>query len=189
MANSVIIPIGINHISKDISKVCLLDLKESEIIKNKLNFSFQNNEELFSSDDLLKDIYFKRTDYRKISKSLIFSVVKARLDEVFQIIKKNLFITENKSLFTTNFFITGDGSYLCNLENCFSNYFGVNVKKIYNNSSRKNNKNLEKSLDFASCLGALKIIREGWETEALPELINENDQKISLFAKIFGNWR
>ena len=187
LLNSFTIPIGINHIAKDISKVCLLDLQESQTIKNKLDFSFKNNDELFSSDNLLKDIYFKRTDYRKISKSLIFSIVKARLDEVFRIIKKNLYMTENKPLSTENVFITGDGSSLSNLENCFSNYFGVNVKKIYINSSRKNNKKLENNKDFTSCLGAIKIIREGWETEAIPVSVNEESRKIGFFQRIFGN--
>ena len=187
LLNSFTIPIGINHFAKDISKVCLLDLQESQTIKNKLDFSFKNNDELFSSDNLLKDIYFKRTDYRKISKSLIFSIVKARLDEVFRIIKKNLYMTENKPLSTENVFITGDGSSLSNLENCFSNYFGVNVKKIYINSSRKNNKKLENNKDFTSCLGAIKIIREGWETEAIPVSVNEESRKIGFFQRIFGN--
>ena len=183
LVNSFTIPIGINHIAKDISKVCLLDLKEAEIIKNKLDFSFKDNDELFSSDNLLKNIYFKKTDYRKISKSLIFSVVKARLDEVFRIIKKNLFISENKTLSTENFFITGEGSFLCNIENYFSNYFGTTVKKIYNKTSRKSNNHS----DFAPCLGAFKIIRDGWETEAIPILVNEKNRKISFFQRIFGN--
>ena len=187
LLNSFTIPIGINHIAKDISKVCLLDLRESQTIKNKLDFSFQNNDELFSKNNLLKDVYFKRTNYRKISKSLIFSIVKARLDEVFQIIKKNLYMTENKSLSTENVFITGDGSSLSNLENCFSNYFGLSVKKIYINSSRKNNIKLENNLDFTSCLGAIKIIREGWETEAIPVSVNEESRKIGFFQRIFGN--
>ena len=74
-----------------------------------------------------------------------------------------------------------------NLENCFSNYFGVSVKKIYINSSRKNNIKLENNLDFTSCLGAIKIIREGWETEAIPVSVNEESRKIGFFQRIFGN--
>ena len=45
LVNSFTMPIGVNHITKDISKVCLLDLQDSEIIKNKINYSFQNNDE------------------------------------------------------------------------------------------------------------------------------------------------
>ena len=62
---------------------------------------------------------------------------------------------------------------------------GVKVEKL----GKKNKKESETQPDenFASCLGALKIIKDGWETEAIPEFINKNSQKISLFSKIFGN--
>ena len=42
---------------------------------------------------------------------------------------------------------------------------------------------LEKN--FASCLGALKIIKDGWETEAIPEIGGKNTEKTGFFAKIF----
>jgi len=37
-----------------------------------------------------------------------------------------------------------------------------------------------------SSLGALKIIKDGWETEAIPEIVEKNIKKIGFFAKIFG---
>ena len=43
LVHSITFPFGINHITKDISKVCLLNLKESEIIIDKIDISFQNN--------------------------------------------------------------------------------------------------------------------------------------------------
>ena len=42
LAHSITFPIGINHITKDISKVCSLSLEESENIRNKIDFSFEN---------------------------------------------------------------------------------------------------------------------------------------------------
>ena len=96
-------------------------------------------------------------------------------------------MTENKSLSTENVFITGDGSSLSNLENCFSNYFAASVKKIYYSNFKKNKKILENSLDFVSCLGALKIIRDGWETEAIPVSPDEEHRKIGFLQRIFGN--
>ena len=44
----------------------------------------------------------------------------------------------------------------------------------------------KKNEEFAACLGALHVIKEGWETEAIPESINKNNQKLGFFAKIFG---
>ena len=48
-------------------------------------------------------------------------------------------------------------------------------------------KDLEKN--FSSCLGALKIIKDGWETEAIPEMGKKNIEKIGFFAKVFGTHR
>ena len=59
--------------------------------------------------------------------------------------------------------------------------------------NRKLDKNIEKEsqgesdTQFASCLGALKIIKDGWETEAIPELVDKNSQKLGFFAKFFQN--
>ena len=183
--NSFTLSMGINHITKDISKVCSLDLKESEEIKNKIDFSFKNNSELFFSDNLLKNIFFKKSNYRKISKSLILSVVKARLDEIFQIIKKGLIVSNINSLSSTKFFITGGGSNLTNLEDyCFS-FFGFNIKKKFHSDKEDNIKDL--GVNFASCLGALKIIRDGWETEAIAISPSSDIKKYGFFQRFFKN--
>ena len=50
-----------------------------------------------------------------------------------------------------------------------------------------NEKNDDLRENFTSCLGALKIIKDGWETEAIPELREKNTGKIGFFAKIFGS--
>ena len=185
LIHSITFSIGINHIIKDISKVCSLNLGESENIINKIDFSFQNNEKLFDENGYLKDVYFNNSSFRKISQSLILNIVKARLDEIFEKIKKQITGTVLNSTLGINFFIAGGGSNLFNLEKYCSNFFGLKVKK----SDKNNKKESETQYDenFASCLGALRIIRDGWETEAIPELINTNSQKIGIFGKIFGN--
>ena len=185
LIHSITFSIGINHIIKDISKVCSLNLGESENIINKIDFSFQNNEELFDENDYLKDVYFNNSSFRKISKSLILNIARARLDEIFEMIKKQISGTVFNSNLGINFFIAGGGSNLFNLEKYCSNFFGLKVKK----SDKNNKKESETQYDekFASCLGALRIIRDGWETEAIPELINTDSQKIGIFGKIFGN--
>ena len=38
-----------------------------------------------------------------------------------------------------------------------------------------------------SCHGALKIIHSGWETEALPEIVDKRYKKQGFLSKIFGN--
>ena len=185
IVNSFSLAIGINHITKDISKVCSLEIEESKEIKNRVDLSFKNNNELFSEDNLLKKNFFKNTNYRKISKSLILSIVKARLDEIFQIIKKNLITTNINPSSSIKFFVTGGGSNLNNLEDYCLNFFGFNVNKIIGKSKQEDIKDL--NINFASCLGALKIIRDGWETEAIAVSPSSNVKKYSFFQRFFKN--
>ena len=49
---------------------------------------------------------------------------------------------------------------------------------------RARNEDLEKY--FSSSLGALRIIKDGWETEAIPEIGRKAKEKIDFFAKNFG---
>jgi cell division protein FtsA len=183
LVHSITLPVGINHITKDISKVCSLNLDESEIIRNNFDFLLHNNQNLFDKNDYLKDIYFIDSNFRKISKNLILDVVKARLDEMLKIIKKQIEASQFE-LTSSNFYLVGGGANLINLDKYFSNYYKVNVKKIEKNNQSTKEKYLEKN--FSACLGALKIIKEGWETEAIPKTNKKNVEKIGFFAKIFG---
>ena len=182
LVHSITFPIGINHITKDISKVCSLNLNESENIKNNIDFSFQNNQKLFDDNNYLKDIYFTNSSFRKISKNLILNIVKARLDEILDTLKKQLIVPGFNLTSGINILLTGGGSNLFNLEKYFTNFFGSNVKNS-NKNGIENDVNFEKN--FTSCLGALKIIKDGWETEAIPETSNKNIEKIGFFSKIF----
>jgi len=181
-----VLPIGSNHITKDIAKVCSLNLDESEIIKNNIDFSFQNNKNLFDEKDYLKNTYFVNSNFRKISKNLILNVIKARLDEIFDLLKKQLIVPGFNLSSGINLLLTGEESNLCNLEKYCINFFGPNVKTIDKNSNEQN-ENLEKN--FISSLGALKIIKDGWETEAIPETSERNIKKIGFFEKIFSKDR
>ena len=184
LINSITFPIGVNHIVKDISKICSLNLEESKTIVDKIDFIFQNNQEIFDKDGYLKEIYFKNSSYRKTSKSLILNIIKARLEEIFEMIQKQITVSGFKDISGMNFFILGGGSNLFNLDKYFSNYFNSNIKKLNKNID---NEDEEKSyINFVGCLGALKIIKDGWETEAIPEFSNKYAQKLGFFAKFFG---
>ena len=45
-----------------------------------------------------------------------------------------------------------------------------------------------RALIEATAYGALKIIKDGWETEAIPEINRKNVEKISFLRKIFGSF-
>ena len=66
-----------------------------------------------------------------------------------------------------------------------SNFFESKAKKIGSNNKNDTALNLDENFD--SCLGALKIIKDGWETEAIPRPAYKHGEKTSFFTKIFGN--
>jgi cell division protein FtsA len=184
LVHSITIPIGTNHIIKDISKVCSLSLGESTIIAKKIDFSFEDNNVLFDQNDYLKSIYFNNSNFRKISKNLIINIIQSRLNEILEIIKKQINTTKLPFSLGINLFMLDRQFTFCNLENYFSNFFSSNVKKL-NNTNKKNYKEDFKD-EFEACLGALKIIKDGWETEAIPRPANKHSQKNGFLSKIFG---
>tara|TARA_B100000686_G_scaffold350052_1_gene444900 strand:+ start:416 stop:1645 length:1230 start_codon:yes stop_codon:yes gene_type:complete len=184
LVHSITFPFGINHITKDLSKVCSLSVEESENIRNNIDFSFQDNKKLFDENDYLKNTFFINSIYRKISKKLILNVIKERLDEMVDRLKKQLIVPGFSLTAGVSFIITGEGSNLFNIEKYFANFFGSNVKSSDMNS-KENKDSLEKN--FTACIGALKIIKDGWETEAIPKISDRNINKIGFFNKIFGN--
>jgi len=185
LVHSITLSVGINHITKDISKVCSLNIDESEVIKNNIDFSLQNNQDIFDKNDYLKNTYFINSSFRKISKSLILNVIKARLDEIFETIKKHIIVPGFNLNSGIGFLLVGGGSHLLNIEKYCANFFGPNIKKLRENKNEKENY-LDKN--FASCLGALRIIKDGWETEAIPEMVGKNIKKVGFLGKIFKTY-
>ena len=180
---SITLPIGISHLAKDISKVCSLNQDESESIINSIDFSFKKKQDIFDENNYLKNSYFTYSNYRKISKDLVVDVIKSRLDEICNIIKKELVISGLNLDVGINTLLFGESSDLINLEIYFVNFFGHNVRKVNKSSEIQD---IEKN--FAPSLGALKIIKDGWETEAIAEISDKDKKKISFFGKIFNNY-
>ena len=93
----------------------------------KIDFSFQDAQEIFDENNILKTDYFETSNFRKISKSLIFNIVQARLSEVFELIKKQIFISNSSSENTINIYLTGGGANLKNLTKYFENSFKCKI--------------------------------------------------------------
>jgi cell division protein FtsA len=182
LVHSATFPIGTNHIRKDISKVCSLNLKESNNIINDIDFSFNNNKDIFNNN-YLKESYFIDSNFRKISEDLILDVIKSRLDEIIKTIKSQLILPNFNLSSASGISLTGEGANLNNIEGYFSNFFQNNP--IHKNNIEIDDKHyLEKH--FTACLGAAKIFKDGWETEAIPKTTNNSIEKTGFFAKIFG---
>ena len=178
LVHSITFPVGINHITNDISKVCSLNLEESLAIRNNIDFSFKNNPNLFDENNLLKKSFFVDSKFRKISKDLIFKIIKARTDEIFEMMKNQLKLSAFNFNSGINFFLIGEGSNLINIQEFCQNFFNLNTI-----IGRKDD--LEKN--FSACQGGIKIIKEGWETEAIPEIKIKSIEKVGFLRKIFGD--
>ena len=182
LIHSATFPIGINHIIKDIAQVCSLNLDESQAVVNDIDFTFVNNKKLFDQNDYLNNSYFIKSRFRKISKSLIYNVIKARLDEICDKLQNQLIVPGFNHTSGISFLLAGHGSDLLNIDIFFVNILGPNVKKMDKNNF-ENEVGLEKNL--ATCFGAFKIIKEGWETEAIPKKNIKSIEKISFFERFF----
>ena len=79
----------------------------------------------------------------------------------------------------TNVFLTGEGSSLKNVQVYCEGLVGLNTIINKNHILEKN---------FSGCLGAIKIIKDGWETEAIPEVKVKSIEKIGFLSKIFGKY-
>ena len=178
LVHSITFPIGIDHITSDISKVCSLNLEESLAIRNNIDFSFENNKNIFDENNILKKSFFINSKFRKISKDLIYKVIRARTDEILEMIKKQLKVTSFNFSSGMNFFLIGEGSNFINLQEYCQNFFELNTVV-----GRKDN--LEKG--FSACQGGIRIIKEGWETEAIPEIKIKNIEKVGFLRKIFAD--
>tara|TARA_B100000686_G_scaffold300619_1_gene335288 strand:+ start:46 stop:1281 length:1236 start_codon:yes stop_codon:yes gene_type:complete len=186
LVHSFTFPIGKNHIVKDISKVCSLSTEETNALIQDLDFSFKNNNQFFDEKNCLKKTYFNNSNYRKISKTLLLDVVKARIDEIFDIIKKQIFLTGFNPSLGQKIFIFEAVSNLLNMDIYLSNFFGSEVEHLIKNQKIKNKNNTME--EFSSCLGALKLIKNGWETEAIPEKVGVHSQNKGFFSKIFSKF-
>ena len=90
--------------------------------------------------------------------------------------RKQMILSGFDPKFGNNIYITGGGSRLINLLKYCSKIFNSDVKKI---KSIQNVKELSPQEDnFVACFGALKLIKDGWETEAIPEFKSSVSQSV-----------
>jgi len=179
LVHSITFPIGVDHITNDISKVCSLNFEESLAIRNNIDYLFKDDQNIFDENNLLKKSFFISSKFRKISKDLIFKIIRARTDEILEMIQKQLILTGLNFNSGMNFFLIGEGSNFTNIQEHCQNFFELNT-----NIGRKDD--LEES--FSACQGGIKIITEGWETEAIPEIKIKRIEKVGFLRKIFGDF-
>ena len=123
------ISIGGNHITKDISNVLKIDLKESELIKKAFNESeveFSYNERINNENqNLIKKIVGKN-----VSIDLLKKVVLARIEEIIDLSFKDIKSVKDLNLISDSVIVlTGNGSKILN-KNSFHLNDKYNFKEI-----------------------------------------------------------
>ena len=160
---------GTKLILNDISKVIALDTNIVNNILQNSNMSKQSKEKEFIERE-----FFKNQNFRKIKKSLVFDIARARIQEITELVFiKNIniksFLKENLTLFLN----IEDSSSLKCFELLYKDEFSQKNKfkvKLFNKFEIN---------DFYE--NADKIVQYGWKKEALPFV----QEKKSFIARFF----
>ena len=72
---------GADIVIKDISKITYLNFDTIKMILKQMEFK-----ENIKEDELIDKFFFRKTDYRKIKKKLIYDIALARIEEMIKII-------------------------------------------------------------------------------------------------------
>ena len=171
------IPIGGNHISKDISQIMKLNIDESESLKK----SFNKSEIDFSYDDESSDgnkNIVKKIIGKNISIDLLKKVVLARIEEIIKLSLKDINIRKiNDKTENLNLVLIGNGSKIFN-KNSFQLDNKYNFKEI----------NFYEENDHEICEAGL-IFKEKFK-EINKEKFKKYQNKMGIFQRffnIFGN--
>jgi cell division protein FtsA len=174
-------PIGSNHITKDISRGCYLSKIESELIKKDISIIDNLDEEL-NNNEFLPDKYFSETKFRKISSKFVKDIISARLDEILNKIFKEINFLQAESI-KQNLIFTGEGSRLNDLKKII-NIKLPNYTLNFNSDNYKSSTNIDREL--LSCYGAIRILTEGFVSEAIAIPNKSQKVKNGFFTRIFN---
>ena len=171
------IPIGGNHISKDISQIMKLSLDESEKLKktfNKSEIDFSYSEADSSDNtDIIKKIIGKN-----ISIDLLKKVILTRVEEIIELSFKGMNISKNiDKKQNLNLVLIGNGSKIFN-RNSFQIEDKYNFKEI----------NFYEENDIEICKASL-MFEKNFKDEN-PQKLKKNQKTLGLFHRffnIFGN--
>ena len=161
---------GTNIIFKDVAKICSIDDK---IIKNFISNNVSNNID-FNDSEYLEEKYFINENFRKIRKKLIIDIMKARIEEICNIVyNKNINLTSFKNENIKIFLIIENESIFERFNFFFKSCFSKNKNcEIY----------LIKDFDIETTIAsAAHLSIYGWKKEAIPI----TQAKTSIISRIF----
>ena len=170
-----VLPIGSNHITKDISKVCYLDQMESELIK--LDFAlFDQINKNQDVDSFLPKKYFINSKYRKIPLKLVCDIIESRISEIIEMINIHTNDPDGSDIIKKNLLIVGGGAKIIDLAKIFK----LDVKYEFIETIKTPN---DQDTQLISCNSAQNLFVNGYSSEAVA--ISMEKQKKGIFTRFF----
>ena len=170
-----VLPIGSNHITKDISKVCYLDQMESELIKLDFDLFNQFNKDQ-NTDSFLPKKYFINSNFRKIPLKLIYDVIESRISEIMKMINIHTSDSDGSDIIKKNLLIVGGGANIIELIKILKldiKYEFIETIKLLNG----------KDMQLMSCNSVQSLFVKGYSSEAVA--ISIEKQKKGIFTRFF----
>jgi len=166
------IPIGGNHVTKDISKILKYSIEESEEIKNNLNIDvlFSDNKQNLM---IIPTEFLNKYNNEKLSPELLKKIILARIDEILNLSLETLKFNKNNNEDKFKIILMGQGSKI--LDNDL-----IPIKEIIP---------IFDEIDFFSeskntvCESGLKLNQGLNKHEIL--IIPKQNKKTGFFAKLF----
>ncbi len=122
--HTAVIPLGAASITNDIAVMLQLGIKEAEMIKIKYASALSS----MSSDKLNIDISSNNTLKRSISEKEVSRYVEARMQEILQLVIREISRADIKDPLTYGIVMTGGGAELRNILSLAENTLGVTVR-------------------------------------------------------------
>jgi cell division protein FtsA len=165
---------GADIVIKDISKITNLNSDTIKMILKQMEFK-----ENIKEDELIDKFFFRKTDYRKIKKKLIYDIALARIEEMLKIILfKNInYINYNKM--SKNIFFE--------IDDRVTSYFLEKIFKMEISNKDSFKVNIIKNTSYDCMLQtAYEIVHFGWKKEAIPIIHPKISLTKRFFEAIFG---
>ncbi len=170
-----ILSIAGNDVTNDISQGLQIPNESAELIKiihGTINPTF--NEKI--------EIDLESQKGKIINKNLLYGIIKPRYEEIFEIIRDNIFDDIYARVGIKSIILTGGASKIFGIENLCSNIFNreVRIGQIGNNKSFFFNKP-----EFSTLLGLMKLSRD---PESFTHLTENKSNKFSTIFDRLDNW-
>ncbi len=178
-----VIPYGSNQVTKDLAKILDIKTEVAERIKIECGECILN-ENIIGKIEYLPVHLFPDDDFRKISKTMINTIINSRIEEILQLIYRKIRSYNLIDIKDKKIYLSGRGSNLVGLSNLIKKYFSQRTELVLQKKHEDQNLVNNLSQDFLVCYGIVKNYFYGFTSEALP-IKFKNTGLFSRFLSIF----